>query len=241
MSSHTSCQGCIFAEVDFENISENNSMGIVQTGCKLNLLERYSQTYQIIDAYNEEGSFYIINGRLCYFKRNKDWANTKDNNRYEDEIRKEQMVPYVSFIIGNDYIEDCIVTIKDADNQDYRPRLINLILQSPSKVDKKELFNWMSSLRASWKVSYLGEDYTFDEYLDDFILLHNQKYPIYQVVGAGQHISSNLMTRLNNKIIMDDFRFCRISTKGIIIGNSSSRKLAPSKEEFYQATLRDIL
>jgi hypothetical protein len=245
LSTHTSCQDCIFAQKDFEN-DEQNGISVVQTGCLLELLSEYGKTHDIIPAYNQNGSFYIVNGRLCYFKRNKEWANHHKDAPclYEDLIREEQKVPYVTFILGNDYIEDYIVTLKSVDSQYYGPRLINLVLRSPSKVDKKELFNWMSPLKASWKVTYLSPDCDIDEFLDDYISLHYKKYPIYQIIEAGYCIKPSLMTKLNNKIIMEDFRFCRISTIGpnlnnVIIGNSTAHHLAP-RSEFFQSTITDI-
>ena len=241
LPTHTSCQECIFAQKDFEN-DEKNGIGIVQTGCLLELLSEYGKTHSIIPAYNQNGSFYIINGRLCYFKRNKEWADHHKDSPclYEDLIREEQKVPYVTFILGNNYIEECIVTVRNVDSQYYGPKLINLILHSPSKIDNKELLNWMSLLKASWKVTFLSPDSDFDEFLDNYISLHHKKYPIYQIVNAGEMVSRNMMTKLNSQIIMEDFRFCRISTKGVIIGNSSAHNLAPSKAEFLQSTITDI-
>jgi hypothetical protein len=59
---HTSCKNCVFAK--YENIT--------QTGCELNYLEIFkSKNIDILEAYDEDKEFYILNNKSCigYTKR----------------------------------------------------------------------------------------------------------------------------------------------------------------------------
>ena len=61
---HSPCKNCVFA------IYENNT----QTGCSLNYLDKYkNKNVSILEAYDDDKEFYIINGKKCLGYRENKW------------------------------------------------------------------------------------------------------------------------------------------------------------------------
>ena len=236
---HTSCQDCIFA------IYKENR----QTDCSFDyLLDHYRANHDVVGAYNEKGDFYVINGRYCYYKRTKEWADRHKDAPclLEDIVAEEQKISYVSFILGNDYgsIENLMNTINSVSSQECAPSMINVILPFGTTIDPLEVNSILNSVEIKWRNSVLQFGMEAVKYIDNFIEMHYKKYPIYQTIMAGKTIDEDLMALLNVKIIEDDFRFCRIDASSrfgessLIIGNSTSHKLAPSPQDFLKETIK---
>lgn len=72
-SVHTSCKNCVFAK--YENIT--------QTSCELNYIEKFQKNnIQILEAYDNEKEFYIVNNKKCIGYREDKWFN-----QYGDEAK----------------------------------------------------------------------------------------------------------------------------------------------------------
>lgn len=62
---HTACKGCFFAE----------AAGKTQTGCSLGRLDLFRAAgVEVVEAYDESGEFFVVNGRVCAAKRSAEWA-----------------------------------------------------------------------------------------------------------------------------------------------------------------------
>jgi len=95
---HTSCKSCILAS--YSNITQND--------CKANLLEKYKKLkVPIVEVYDEEKEFFVIEGRQCTYYRNKDWLDFHKNKHYlhewinqiqkEIEIQCDIIAPFQNF------------------------------------------------------------------------------------------------------------------------------------------------
>ena len=74
---HQSCQNCCFAENDHGNLSETIMVGDrpmdhvierpTQTGCRASYLDKFRQKGEnvVLEAENEQGEFYVIDGYKC--------------------------------------------------------------------------------------------------------------------------------------------------------------------------------
>ncbi len=56
---HSICQGCIFAQYDDGP----------QAGCDAGRVEKYREQGNLIEAFDDGGEFFIVNGRLCSMRR----------------------------------------------------------------------------------------------------------------------------------------------------------------------------
>ena len=65
---HTPCKNCVFAEYDNKT----------QIGCHLDYIDRFKQSnIDIIEAWDEEKEFYIINKKKCVGYRENKWFASK--------------------------------------------------------------------------------------------------------------------------------------------------------------------
>ena len=76
--SNTSCKDCVFAEYE----------EVTQTGCRMNMIKKYSNNENIIECYDEEKEFFVIKARICPYMRTKLWKDRidkyiKDNEEFD--------------------------------------------------------------------------------------------------------------------------------------------------------------
>ncbi|NCA30639.1 MAG: hypothetical protein EBS93_07975, partial [Chitinophagia bacterium] len=78
---HTPCKDCVFAKY------QDNT----QIGCELDYISKYkSKNIEILEAYDNNKEFYIINGKKCIGYRENKWFDQFDlkDNSIEDKIKK---------------------------------------------------------------------------------------------------------------------------------------------------------
>jgi hypothetical protein len=87
---HTSCQGCAFAVM----------AGSEQTGCRLGRLAAFARHgAEVVEAYNQEGEFFVVSGRKCNAFRDKDWAKGVPYSEQEGRVRKELRERLLTFVV----------------------------------------------------------------------------------------------------------------------------------------------
>ena len=91
-SIHTSCKDCVFA------IYEDQT----QTGCSMSMIEKYkAKNCEIIEAYDDDKEFYIINKRKCINHRKESWFKQFENsdNSLEYRIEKTNASNKINYIL----------------------------------------------------------------------------------------------------------------------------------------------
>lgn len=95
---HTPCKSCVFATY------ENNT----QTGCHLNYIEKYkSNGTDILEAYDADKEFYIINGKKCIGYRENGWFEQYglQNASLEEKERKLKESNHIDYVLVINFIE----------------------------------------------------------------------------------------------------------------------------------------
>lgn len=92
MAVHTPCQGCVFACRE----------GRTQTGCEHQRTEAYRERGMLIEAENELGEFFIVNGRRCNLKRTEDWRPELGPDERKEAAREEVRVRLAAIIVCQD-------------------------------------------------------------------------------------------------------------------------------------------
>lgn len=88
---HTSCKDCVFATYDEDT----------QTGCRAGRLDKYRQNgSDIIEAFDNEKEFFVINKKLCNLNRdrNSEWAQ-KHVGRELDQARSEVCLKVIIIVM----------------------------------------------------------------------------------------------------------------------------------------------
>lgn len=78
---HTPCKQCVFAT--YHNIT--------QIGCALNYIDKYrSNSIDILEAYDEDKEFYVVNGKKCIGYRENKWFEQLGmaDSSIEDKVAK---------------------------------------------------------------------------------------------------------------------------------------------------------
>lgn len=91
---HTPCKKCVFAKYD----------NITQVGCYLDLIDKYrSKDVEILEAYDKQKEFYIINKKKCYGYKEDKYFELRDLGESSleekiDYIKKTFIINYVAVI-----------------------------------------------------------------------------------------------------------------------------------------------
>jgi hypothetical protein len=193
------------------------------------MLDHYrSKGTEILEAYNEKGEFFIVSGRKCYFKRTKEWWD-KIYDGKTDHIKKvfdETKIKWMAIIDGKDDLIDIKLTIASLLNEEIPPSYLVVLRKFGSTIDVRELNQILIDTGKKWRVSTPSSpEITTAILVNGLMDIFAEKYPIYLFIEAGHIITINEITRLNNKIIYDDYKF------GVIpindndkIGNSTVHK-----------------
>lgn len=230
---HTPCKQCVFAK--YENIT--------QTNCFLNYIDKYrNNNTEILEAYDDEKEFYIINGKKCIGYRENSWFEKKNmsNATIEEKIQEyhsDNHIHYLLVINLDKYSYD--------DFDDLKNQILSLAMH-PSKIifiryqNKEPIYpleviqNFIASanLQCKWRIQTMVDDSSYDDILHSIINL-NKKY---RFVFSLQKHYNNIKSIIDmaNTIVYDNLdRFT-------IISNSSKTALLFSTPSyrFYLASER---
>ena len=118
---HTSCKDCVFA------IYNDNT----QTDCSMNMIEKYqNKGSKIIEAYDDEKEFFIINERKCIWYRVPSWFNQFEdaNDSLEYRVTKAKEFNQINYMMLIDLklftIEELEKTFIEISNLDIKPKRI---------------------------------------------------------------------------------------------------------------------
>lgn len=162
---HTACKDCIFAVYD----------GNTQTSCYLNVIDRIKMVEQleVLEAYDEEKEFYVINKTKCpYFRKD---LKDKTLEKRAEEVQKDVHLKYILLINARpempmEQIKDILSEIKKASIQ---PKGVLLIVykESLSKRTNEEYLQVIrdSDLGCEWRITKI-----LDENTPFVYTLHNQ-------------------------------------------------------------------
>lgn len=129
---HTACLGCIWA------IKEDNT----QIGCRFGLTDRV----ETVEAYNEYGEFYILNGVKCVFKK-----TTGPNNLTDEQAKRAVLPTYHLYLNTNKSIESLTSLVQRINRLKYKPEQLILMAH------KEKYFNEPYILSNLLKEHYHGK------------------------------------------------------------------------------------
>lgn len=91
-SIHTPCKDCVFAAYD----------GLTQTNCHLDYLSKYKdKNCEILEVYDDEKEFYVINDKKCLGYRDNRWIKKceLEHATLDDKIKKFQETNKIQYLM----------------------------------------------------------------------------------------------------------------------------------------------
>ena len=196
---HTACKDCIFSI----------NKGQEQIGCKMNRIELYRDAgAEILNAYDEfANEFFVINDRICLYRRSKEWGDRYANHEWEDIVNRQVKIKYQAIVFFNkkQSLEDLDNTLKNLTCQDNPPSLVT-IASTNTEVITTDIVRFMENdieyKKFKWKVqSFLKEDIHAREAVDLVIdQTKTEKFLYYITFEVGKEIASEFSIELQESI-----------------------------------------
>ncbi len=196
----TSCQDCLFAD---GTCSRDNIF--TQTGCDLGRVDKYRQLGCLVEAENENGEFYIIQGRACnaFRHKNSEWAKAHCKeavSKVVEEIRPK--VGYVILVAKDSSAEDLTRTALAALAQCPPPSSIVAVhgegVESHAKLNAA-LFSALGN-KVTWRMVCLMEAAPSRGRLIDRAVAEMPDATWYGVFVAGADVPAGLASRLDESL-----------------------------------------
>lgn len=205
---HSVCKGCIFAT--WQNKT--------QIDCELGRIEKYKQFGDVVDAFDDDNEFYIINNRLCGTRRTKEWVDRLplDSNLVES-VYNEVKIQYDAVIYCNDSSKivsdgDFVNTINSLVNQSIKPKRIIILVHIgvPSVQTMTNISNIVRPILAGseiqWEVQQVME-YDADRGRAIDICIRKIKRRYYVVFNAGHIVHENFSKDLDDAVNKEVINF----------------------------------
>ena len=212
---HTPCKICIFALYNDK---------ITQTGCKLNRLKIFKKhKVEILEAYDEEKEFYVINNMKCLHWRPENWKWSKSSQRKQQiKIDEEIAIHYNAIIFTNDNIEDTKLTLLSLQKQSLLPSNITLVRYPNSKLTPMQLMDLVKDNNIPWRVENVIQNYSDEEIIN--IIIPFVSATLYTTFRGGFEVPCNTFSELNKKI-QDELLFF-----GMLLPNSTNNGMVVNQK-----------
>lgn len=235
---HTSCKNCIFAIYD----------GDTQTICQMARLHNE----EVIEVYDDERKFNVINNVKCHYKRTKSWADKVKIDDWKKRVLEENRIKYQVLIFLERYhtLEQLQHTIKSLLNQRLKPQHITVIKKPLSNINLSSIHQYLKTLEIPWKLQdVVNTNLNNLMLIDDAIRMVS--YPYYAVFQAGlvipmlffDTISSEIFNKhLRFGVLMNDERPVVVSTliHKVFGGNGKSSLIKKLRKEECHSLIKKI-
>ncbi len=201
---HTSCRDCQFAVYDVLP---------TQTGCELGRTDRYREQGCLVEAYDEECEFYVVDGRACnaFRKLGSPWLNAGEDPvaRVKSEIGTK--VGYVIIASAQSTPEQVVKTAKAVLTQCPPPEGIVMAhpegLPSPGKFNAA-LFAALGN-NVTWRMTcVLGTPFRGE--LVDAAVERLGRGNWYAVFNAGDEVPAGFAAKLEEALNERMEQFCAV-------------------------------
>ena len=193
---HTPCKYCVFAIYD-----ENT-----QTDCAIKELNYYRQHgAEIIEVYDNDKEFYVINGYRCLYHRNHNWAATK-TEPYLEHIYEEIKMRYQAIVVANQSLVDIEITVQSLANQELPPIHISVIRPKHSIISPRQITELLQTTGIEWRVeNMMNPNLKIENHID--IIIDFVPKPNYAVFQAGFIVPAQTFSYINDKIIKRELSY----------------------------------
>jgi hypothetical protein len=209
---HTACADCVFAEKITSPHDTSPALSKrTQTGCSFNRLEKYrDKGAQIIDAYDENGDeFSVINGKICLYKRTKDWGELTSKKRWRARVNDELRMKYHAMVSfgPEDSLQDLHKTMQSLNDQSNPPTLTSVL--STSKEVPTHIINALNSANyenLDWRLQTFIDEEIHERQCIDLAIDNTKKLVrivFYMLFQAGFEVPNEMSDEIHQYFIED--------------------------------------
>ena len=155
---HTPCKDCCFADY------EDNT----QKSCLLGLVDLYRDTehIEIIEAYDNDKEFYIINGKKCAGYREQKYFNSRqmqDSSMPEKiaYVKDRLKLKYLAIInCKNRTPKELLTVLEKIKQAEVKPEMVMLVISNDSNFSANDYYKdglYKSQINCKWKIKGLAD------------------------------------------------------------------------------------
>ena len=189
----TSCKNCIFAIYDNQT----------QVNCAIGRIDIYREQNSLIEAYDDDKEFYVVDGRICNSCRNREWLDKQPNlrfsSRYQDTVdyvRQEVTLQFHLVVIADQDIEGVKKSINSVIADGYLPLEISVIRKLGCQIRPAHLKMYLDTLNIKWQINSITNP-ELDERLSVDYAVESSIYQQYVVVRAGSTLPPNYLKNID--------------------------------------------
>ena len=150
---HTACKNCIYSIYDEENKT--------QIGCMFNKIEKLKANgINIIESYDDEKNFFVLDKHACMSYREKDFLNNIDIEEAK-KITRKQMSPRVAAVINvvDENKENLKRIIQSISDQNVK--FSEIIFCTNKTVKPSDIISILNDLKCKfkWNIKQILDDY----------------------------------------------------------------------------------
>lgn len=226
---HTPCKNCVYALY-------NN---VTQYGCSLNYIEVFkSKGIEVLEAYDEDKEFYIINNKKCIGFRTDSWFKDRklDHLSTEEKIKRHYDQNYIRYLLWIDLAnfqtqDDLDFIISELKNISPKPSQIIFIrykgiLQDIHDYDHiKQLMTDSDLNNVPWRIqTMLLANMSMEEKIHEGVI--NCKNRFFVMIKNRPEKLSKIISTANTMVSedMDSFNLIANSDKSVVIFPVSTYK-----------------
>lgn len=205
---HTPCKNCVFAEYQ-----ENT-----QIGCYTGYLNKYKDAkVEILEAYDEEKEFFIINDRKCISYRENKWFDKYEiaNASIEDKVAKFNELNKIHYCLAINLLK--INTIEELSNiinainiAKIKPKKI-IIIRFPHHAKKfsydtiRDLLKNIDS-HIEWRIQNMMKNDEPEEYIIYNVSINNKKQRFICYINGYTESLDDIVSKAND-MVCNTFEF----------------------------------
>jgi hypothetical protein len=198
---HTPCKNCVFASYEDKT----------QHGCALTYLDIYRKKHiEILEAYDEEKEFYIVNGKKCIGYREPKWFASMNmtNATLEDKIIKYNELNEIDYLAIIDLKafdkKKLEQTLKDLNDSIVKPKKIIIFRYLDQQNSADFHYSNIQEIIENNKISYawrmqtiLDDSLTQEDVLKSTVGLNSKYRFIYYIKDYSKDVSQ-IIDKANN-------------------------------------------
>jgi adenylate kinase family enzyme len=211
---HTPCKNCGFAIYE----------GQTQTDCALKYIDVYKEKNQeIIEVYDQEKEFFVINNKKCPGYREQKWFDSLDTkcDTLEDKIEifhKYNFIHYLLIVNLDSLTKDQFINLCEQISElKIKPSKIILVRYPP--INNQEIFPYEYLKQTidkyfaniSWRIQTVVDQSISYEFMVQNIVSVNKKYRFVASLSEHNTDISKIITHANSIVVNDLGSFMVIS------------------------------